>query len=198
MGFLSRGPLVGFACAILAAAPSLRAADGDGAYGRLSADGSLAGHLGGATVGSRFGAAADLRLRYLEAAGVGVAFTTTADTRVLSIPFELRPLFPIRFLKAQETGHAFADLTLDSIALELGPSWDLSHKHPGLWLGLSVELPLMGSARGLFARIGLGLRFSAEKLEGLESTTQGLLTLGLGWHEPVRLGIADLGDRTHH
>ena len=195
MGLLSKGPLVGVAFAILAAASSLRAGDGDGAYGRLSADGSLAGHVGGVIVGQKPGAGADLRLRYLEAAGIGVAFAYTSEVRVLSIPFELRPLFPIRFLKAQETGHAFGDLTLDSLALEIGPSWDLSHRRPGLLLGLAVELPLMGSARGLFARLGFGLRFSAAKLEGEGASTQGLFTLGLGWHEPVRLGIADAGDR---
>lgn len=167
----------------------------DGAYGRLTADGSLAGHVGGVRLGGAFGGGADVRLRYLEAAGVGVAFAATADARVLSVPFELRPLFPIRFLKDQQTGKAFFDLVVDSLAFEIGPSWDLSRTRPGLFLGGAVEVPFMGSAEGLFLRVGVAARFPAAALEGQGDGAQGLLTLGLGWHVPVRLGIVDAADR---
>lgn len=180
------------AVALTVAAP---ATAGDGAYGRLSADGSLAGHVGGVRLGGAFGGSADLRLRYLEAAGVGVAFAATGDARVLSLPFELRPLFPIRFLKDRETGAAFADLTLDSLAFEIGPSWDLSQARPGLLLGGAIELPFSGSASGLFLRLGVGARIPAEALEGQGGATQGLFTLGLGWHAPLRLGVVDATDR---
>ena len=180
------------AVAVIAGAPPVaHAASGDGAYGRLDGDASFAGHVGAATVAGRGAFAADVRLRYVEAVGVGVAFVSGAG---LSIPFELRPLFPIRFLKAQESGHGFLDLTLDSVALELGPTFALGLARPGMFVGTALEFPLFGQARGLFVRLSAELRFGPDALAGSGDTPSGVLSLGLGWHEPLRLGLVDARD----
>lgn len=189
------------------------ASRGDGAYGRLDGDLDLSVGVGGGVMLSqrRPVTAIDARVRYFQNAGLVLQYeesdafakaTTTGDyKRGLLAAIELRPLFPVRFLKGMESGHAFPDLVLDSLGLELGAWWSAvegsSTRRPGLHVGLGVELPLASRANGPWLRIGGALRWSAPRLDGQDGrgTRVALLTLGIAWHGLVGSHLVDAGDR---
>lgn len=186
-------------------------AEGDGAYGRLEGDLAVAFGLGGGLVAAtgRPLLSSDLRLRYLEAAGATVSYEE-ADAlghagigelrRAFLAGVELRPLFPIRFLKAKETGRAFFDLVLDSLALDVGTFWAVREgdgvRRPGLYAGLAVELPITGRASGLWLRVSSSLRWAAPTLEGTHDPSGRMVVLGLAlaWHETFGAGLVQRGD----
>jgi len=195
----------------LAAACVLLAA-GDGAYGRLDGDLTFAGGLSAGVVAhdGRALAGGDLRLRYLDAAGIAFAyeeadaFGRTSKQGTLRRAFlagvELRPLFPIRFLKAQQTGKGFLDLTLDSIALDVG-TWlpvreATSTRRFGMYAGLAFEMPLFARASGLWLRFSGQLRWAAPRLEGDadEAGRTVVIGVGLSWHEVFGGKIVQRGD----
>lgn len=203
------------ACAAVAvlSAGRAEAASGDGAYGRLDGDLNVSlGVSGGVVASPRRGLVAiDARVRYFEAAGVVLQYEETTPfgapeatgdyVRGAVAAVELRPLFPVRFLKAKESGHAFGDLVLDSIGLEVGAWFSAiegrSVARPGLHVGLGVELPLLARASGPWLRLGGALRWTAPRLEGDEppGSRVALLTLGLAWHQVVGAHVIDAGDR---
>jgi hypothetical protein len=207
-----RAALACAAAAVLSAGTA-HARSGDGAYGRLDGDLDLSfGVAGGAIVSPGRGVlAADARVRYFEAAGVVLQYEDTAPFGAAKAPgdyvrgglvgVELRPLFPVRFLKARETGNAFGDLLLDSIGVEVGAWWSSiegrSVGRPGLHLGLGVEVPLASQASGPWLRLGGALRWTAPRLEGepAPGSQVVLLTLGLAWHQMVGAHVIDAGDR---
>jgi hypothetical protein len=191
--------------------PSVAQAAGDGAYGRLSGDLALVVGAGGGVLahdGRPFGSA-DARLRYLEVAGASLSFDE-ADTlgragpgqlrRAALAGVELRPLFPVRFLKARQTGRAIFDLTLDSLALDVGAVWTVREgrdaARPGMYAGLAIEAPLAARADGLWLRLWTQLRWTAPSLEGDRDPSGRTLVLGLGvaWHATFAGGLVQRGD----
>jgi hypothetical protein len=196
------------------AAAALLFAAGDGAYGRLDGDLTFVGGLGAGVVAhdGRVLAGGDLRLRYLDAAGAAFSYeeadvfgrTTSAGTlrRAFLAGIELRPLFPIRFLKAQQTGRGFVDLTLDSIALDVGTWWPIREatavRRPGMYVGAAFELPLFARASGLWLRFSGQLRWAAPRLEGDADPTGRTVVLGIGlaWHQVFGGRIVERGDES--
>jgi hypothetical protein len=135
-------------------------------------------------------------------AGVFVTYEEGFGTRVdprrlLATGVEVRPLFFARWLKDKEVGHAFVDLTIDSLALELGaffaepPGRGLGSRM-GLQASLGIELPLFGKAEGLFLTAHGGARFS-DRLAAEEPSTRAdraaFVTFGLAWHETIDVGL---------
>lgn len=185
---------------------------GDGAYGRLDGDLTFVGGVGGGVV-ARDGtalASVDTRLRYLDAAGISFsyeeadAFGRTSKQGTLRRAFvagiELRPLFPIRFLKARETGRGFFDLALDSLSLDVGTWWPVREatavRRPGMYVGGAFELPLFARASGLWLRFSTQVRWAAPRLEGDVDDSGRMIVFGLGlaWHEVFGPHIVQRGD----
>jgi hypothetical protein len=196
---------------LLADAPAARAQGAaDATHGRIQGDVTVAAGVG-ATVGPRGPRAeAELRARYLETAGAFIAYEEAGwlgsgalPRRVLSTGVELRPLFLYRWLKNEESAPAFLDLTLDSLALELGAVFQPSggeglSGRPGLQLGLGLELPISVAATGLWAGLHGGVRWSDTALaSGLAVTPAdraGYLAVTLGWHQAIAAHLVDAGD----
>src|SRR5271165_4307241 len=128
---------IALALASAVAASLVRAGDAradgsaaDSSYGRVDGDVALVGGAGAVATGRGVRAEVELRLRYLESAGVyvtyedAVAVGSAADPqRVLCTGLELRPLFLLRWLRGNETQRARLDLALDSIGLEMGATF---------------------------------------------------------------------------
>lgn len=203
------------ALGVIASSRSARA-EGDGAYGRLDGDVTIVSGLGagviagtGATPARQLGSA-DLRLRYLDAAGVSVSYEEAdafgraeapgAIRRALLAGIELRPLFPVRFFKGAQSGARLLDLVVDSIALDLGTWWSARHAsavdRPGFYVGSAIEIPITGDASGLWLRLSGTLRWSAVRLEGGADPggRVGVLGIGLAWHEVVGPFLVQRGD----
>jgi hypothetical protein len=211
-----RAALACAAAAILSMLSTSRAASaarGDGVYGRLDGDLDLSlGIAGGVLLSQKRPVTAlDARVRYFQNAGIVLQYeetdvlakaTSAGDyKRGFLAAVELRPLFPVRFLKGMESGHAFPDLVLDSLGLEIGAWWSAvegaSTRRPGLHVGLGVEVPLASRASGPWLRLGGALRWSAPRLGGQDDrgTRVAIFTLGLAWHGLVGSHVVDAGDR---
>jgi hypothetical protein len=196
---------------ILHAYPAVAADKADTSDGRI--DGDLAVAVGaGATFGPRDPrAAADLRFRYLWTVG---AFATYEDgalvgaasepKRVLATGLELRPLFIARWLNGLEWGKPYADLTLDSLGLELGavflqPQGGSFGGRPGLQAGLGIEIPILPHATGPLLGLHGGVRWSDAALAAhpLQGPADRALYLGvtLAWQQVFGSHLVDLGDR---
>jgi hypothetical protein len=151
----------------------------------------------------------ELRARYLDAAGIFVAYedapfwgSGAEPGRVLSGGLELRPLFLFRWLQGRETGEPRVDLTIDSIGLELG--WTLSAPsgqgltQSGLQAGLGVEFPILPRASGPWLGFHGGVRWSDAALAtGQVSDADdrsGYFAVTLQWHEVVLTHLVDLKD----
>jgi hypothetical protein len=206
-----RSAVCGLTLGGIAWAPLARAAAGDGIYGRTEGDASLVVGVDAGSVGGRKSIGGDLRLRYLETAGVVFGYeeldalkkTESAGEykRSVRAGIELRPLFPARFLKNHELGADFVDLFVDSFGLDIGAIWSAregsSVQRPGLYVGLALEVPLAVRATGPWIRIGSQFRWSASKLEG-EDDPYGrvfVVTVGLAWHQMFGAHLVDRRDR---
>lgn len=193
------------------ALPELRSGRQDATYGRI--DGDVAVQLG---LGATFGPAApratvDLRLRYLQSAGLfltyedGPAFGGEADPRrALAFGVELRPLFLGRWLQGLEFGAPYPDLLLDSFALELGavfaqPPERGFGSRPGLQAGIGLAVPFFPRASGLFAALHGGCRWSDHAIGGgpLAGPSDRALYLNvtIAWQQIFGGHLVDLGDR---
>ncbi len=186
------------------------AASADGAYGRLDGDLTAVVGAGASVVRDSALASGDLRLRYLDAAGAAVSYEEGLSgtggigsvRRAFLAGVELRPLFPIRFLKAKQTGHGFFDLTLDSLSLDMG-AWlpqrvGSASRRFGMYAGVAVELPLFARASGLFLRLSSQVRWAPERLEGSDDP-QGRAVMfgaGLAWHQVFGAGLVQKGDES--
>ncbi len=202
------------ACALACAAligPSTPAHAGDGAYGRIDGDVSWVLGLGAGLESSRTRSVglAHARVRYLESVGVYAHYD---DAQLLGAPadldgfrrafgagVEIRPLFPVRFLKDLERGPAFGDLLLDSFGLELGVSWralgsDLGR--PGLRAGVALEWPLFGRAEGLWLRTSASWIWSGDGLEGHGPGAIPTFGVTLDWHGYLGAHVVDATDRS--
>src|SRR5215472_6116672 len=162
--------LIAAAFALRAGTASADAATVDPSYGRI--DGDLDLVVGAGAVVSPRGPRGeiDLRLRYLETAGVLATYEDAVGSgaepgRALTVGLEMRPLFFARWLRGQETQRAWLDLALDSIGLEMGavfqePSGRGFGSQRGLEVALGIELPLLARATGPWIGFRGGLRWS--------------------------------------
>jgi hypothetical protein len=184
-------------------------ADEDATYGRI--DGDLGVSAGaGATFGPRAPRAAlDLRLRYLDTAGVFVSYedglsATAADPRrVFAGGFEVRPLFLARWLSGRESGAPRVDLFIDSLGLEIGafleqPVGAGFLSRPGLQASLGVEIPILPHATGPYIGLHGGARWSDATLEGSDPTQPVdralFLQLTLAYHLQIAAHLVDVRD----
>jgi hypothetical protein len=197
----------GCAAAMLLAAGVAHAED-DATHGRFDGDLAVAGAVG-ATFGPRAPrATADVRLRYLSTAGL---FATYEDAplvgvrseprRVIACGLELRPLFLGRWATGREIGSPYADLIIDSLALELGAAFvqpDGARLGPGLQAGLGLELPVFPRASGPFVSVHGGVRFSETALSGGPlagaSDRAMYLSVVVGFQQLFGGRVVDLGD----
>lgn len=195
-----------------AAAPRARAqAAADPTYGRMEGDLTLVAGAGGVVAARGPRVEGELRIRYLESAGVfasyedGAIVSSAAEPqRVLALGFEVRPLFLYRWLRGKEVRRAAFDLVLDSFGLELGaafaqPAGEGFASRAGVQLGLGVEFPLAGQASGPWIGIHGGVRWSDAALASGEAPTaddrSGFLAFTLAWHQVVLAHVVDPGDR---
>ncbi len=205
------------AAALLATGP---ARAGDGVYGRFEGDAELRVHAGAAFAGGGPAFAASVAAVYLSTAGVYVHYTDAVGssaplvTRSLSAGVHLAPLFLARYGIDGERGPAFVDLTIDSLAFELGAFWSAPRapamgsappapgttwdEHPGLEAALDLGLPLFGRASGPFIGVRGALRWRpgdfVAGVPGGAVDRGALLSLTLGWHQMVRTHLVDAGD----
>lgn len=205
---LRRGLLAG--ALLLAAGPAAAADAKDSAYGRV--DGDLALAFGaGATLGPRAPrATADLRFRYMQTAGIfgtyedGPLVGSAAEPRrAVAAGVELRPLFLARWLRGWESGKPYLDLTIDSLALELGavfvqPEGARVGAKPGLQAGLGLEVPFFPRASGLFLGLHGGVRWSDTVLGGSAVTGPSdralYLAISVSWQQIFGAHVVDVGD----
>ncbi len=170
-------------------------ASGDGIYGRLDGDLTLAAAAGAEVDFSSSDARAMLLVtaRYFSTVGVyGVARESLSDgdafERIWGTGVLVEPLFVARAVKNLEQGPAFWDLTLDSIGLNFGAFWAEPRgaalgSQRGAELGLGVGVPLIGSFEGPWLRANGQLRWD-ETSSGATSLWvtlewRGLLNTGL-------------------
>jgi hypothetical protein len=187
------------------------AAGPDTSYGRIDGDLSASAGLGAAFGPRGPRAAADLRLRYLWTAGVfatyedGPLFGSGAEPRrAFATGVELRPLFVARWLQGLESGIAYLDLTIDSLALEVGavflePQGAAFGSRTALQAGLGLQLPVLPHATGPTIGVHAGARWSDSALAGqpLEGPSDRALYLliTIGWQQVFGASVVDLGDR---
>ena len=103
-----------------------RLADHDTADGRMDGDVGVVVGLGATFSGQSVRSAAEVRVRYLETAGIfatyedGFGAASSDPVRVLATGIELRPLFLGRWVTGTELGLTWSDLVIDSFGLEVG------------------------------------------------------------------------------
>jgi hypothetical protein len=183
----------------------------DTTYGRIDGDFSASVGLG-ATLGPRAPrAAADVRLRYMWTAGIfatyedGPLFGGSSDPRrVFATGIEIRPLFLARWLQGLESGHPRLDLSIDSLALELGaafvePPGRPFGSRPGLQAGLGLQLPVLPRASGPVIGLHGGARWSDATLAGNDalgpSDRSLFLLVTVAWQQVFGAHVVDMGDR---
>jgi hypothetical protein len=202
----------GVAVALAACAGNAIATDDavDPSYGRVDGDIGIVAGVGGVVAPHGLRAEAELRLRYLESAGI---FATFEDAGVLGSPseprnvavvgLELRPLFLFRWLKGHETQRPWLDLALDSIGLDLGATFEQPAgggfaSRSGLEFGIGIELPILGRASGPWMEVRGALRWSDVALgSGVEGADdlQAVLAVTLAWHQILSAHVVDVADR---
>jgi hypothetical protein len=180
-------------------------------HGRIEGDVMLVAGLGAAATPRGMRAAADLRVRYLDTAGLVVSYEegglfdgATQPQRLVAAGFELRPLFLARWLRGYETRSAPLDLVVDSFGLELAAVFAQHAGGPfgsdmGVQAGVGFEVPLMASASGPWIGVHGGVRWSDAALASGEvrdaTDRAAFLALTLAWHQLVMTHVVDLGDR---
>jgi hypothetical protein len=179
-------------------------------YGRIEGDVGFV-VAAGAAVGAR-GARAEgeLRVRYLDSAGIfatyedgSVVGSSAEPRRCVVVGLELRPLFLFRWLKNHETEEARFDLTVDSLALELGAVWlqpagEGFGARAGIQFGLGIELPITGTATGPWVGLRGGLRWSDDALAFASVRSaddrSAYVALTVAWHQLAAVHVVDMGD----
>ena len=213
MRSVSRHLALGAFLALGSSAPSTHGDESnDPSLGRVDGDVGVVAGLGGALGPSGARALAEVRLRYLESAGL---FATYEDGSLLGGPpqgaraiatgLELRPLFLYRWLDGHETRRARLDLAIDSLGLELGAWFPQASPgsgfvgHPGFELGLGLEIPVGTSATGVWVGLHGGVRWGDRSLgAGVADTMDeraAFLAVTLAWHQIFAAHLVDVGDR---
>jgi hypothetical protein len=208
-----RAMLSGVAAALALGAGKASADGGavDPSYGRVDGDVGVVFGVGGVVAPRGPRAEVDLRLRYLETAGVFATYEDAAvlgsasePQRVLVAGLELRPLFLFRWLQGHEARRARFDLSLDSIGFELGALFEQPARadfgsRAGIEVGLGIELPIVESVTGPWIGVRGALRWSEVALaSGAVSDAgdrQAVVALTLAWHQILDAHIVDVGDR---
>jgi hypothetical protein len=181
----------------------------DTTYGRLDGDVGIVVGAGVAVGPGSPRGAVDLRLRYMETAGLFFSYedgfgSGAEPVRVLSGGLELRPLFIARWLNGNELGSARVDLAIDSIGFELGgffaqPQGEQFASRPGLQVGVGLELPILATASGPWIGLHGGMRFSDAELGGRSTGDSAdkafFLAITLAWHQIVGTHVVDPMDR---
>jgi hypothetical protein len=135
---------------------------GDGLYGRWDRGLTLAlGAGGGATWldgKADPNVVGEARFLIADTAGVVLSGRWGPDSgQHLFLGVDLRPLFPALFFLYKQTWNEFADLLLQSIFFEIGPTFLLDgDRSVGLGVGFGFALPLyrpLTTVRGLWLRI---------------------------------------------
>jgi len=197
--------------ALFAALAGTARAD-DASFGRIDGDLSVVAGAG-VTVASRGPrGAVDMRLRYLDTAGVFVGYeeaplfgSGAEPRRVFAGGLELRPLFLARWLNGKEGGPARVELALDSLGVELGvvlgqPQGGSFASRPGFETGLGFEVPVLAQASGPWIGLHGGVRWSNAALEGqpiVDANDRALyLTITVAWHQFFGAHVVDVGDTT--
>ena len=199
---------VGAACASVGRQAA--AGSTDPSYGRVDGDLTLGVGVGAVASGGGPRGEGELRLRYLETAGLfatyedGAVFGGSADPqRVLATGLELRPLFLYRWLKGHETRRPWLDLTLDSFGLELGAAWMQPAgasfgSAAAVQAGLGLEIPILPDATGPWIGLHGGVRWSEAELAAGRALTandrEAFLAVTLAWHQVVVAHLVDVGD----
>ena len=208
-----RAAFAGVAAALMVSAGSA-GADGasvDPSYGRVQGDIAVVVGAGAVVAPRGPRAEAELRVRYLESAGI---FATLEDAELVGSPseprgalvtgLELRPLFLFRWLKGHEVQRARFDLALDSIGLDLGavfaqPAGTGFASRTGFELGLGLELPILEQASGPWIGVRGGLRWSDGAIGHAAAAGadafQAVLAVTLAWHQILSVHVVDVGDR---
>jgi hypothetical protein len=179
-------------------------------YGRI--DGDMAFVVGAGAVVAPRGVRpeAELRVRYLDSAGVFLSYedaplvgSPAEPRRCIAVGLELRPLFLLRWLRGLETEQARFDLWLDSIGLELGALWlqpagEGFGARAGVQLGLGTEVPITGAATGLWVGVRGGIRWSDDALAfgsvRNADDRSAYAALTLAWHQLASAHVVDIGD----
>jgi hypothetical protein len=150
---------------------------------RDTADGRIEGDLGVVVgAGARFSerapqGALEARLRYLETAGLFVTYedgfgaAAAVPARVMATGLEVRPMFLGRWVTGTELGLRWADLTIDSLGLEVAavfeqPPLGSFGSRTGLQVGLGLELPVLGRTNGPWIDVHGGVRWSDDVMRG--------------------------------
>ncbi len=180
-------------------------------YGRIDGDVTVVVGVGGVVAPGEPRATGEVRLRYLETAGLfatyedGALLGSASDPRrVFASGFELRPFFLYRWLQGYETRRARWDLLLDSVGLELGVTWvqpveGSFASRPGVEAGLGIEVPILPAASGPWLGLHGGVRWSDDVLgSGFVRTAEdraAYLSITLAWHQVISTHVVDVGDR---
>ena len=178
----------------------------DGVYGRFDGDLDLS-LAGGATFGPNGADAAVLaRSIFFQTAGIYGVYTDALGRsgaplpRSLGVGVTLRPLFLPRWAFDLQHGPAILDLTLDSIAFDLGLIWPADRsgsfgERPGMEAALGIDVPLLGKASGPFIGTRGALRWRASELAAhADNGLKPALFVTLSWHTIIDANIADAGD----
>ena len=197
---------------LLASVPARAEGTTEPSYGRVEGDVTVVVGAGAAFASGGPRAAAELRARYLETAGLFATYEDAAlvgssadPRRMLAVGLELRPLFLYRWLDGHESHRARWDLMLDSFGLELGMIWSASPSpgdgfasHPGIEAGVGLELPIMPDATGLWLALHGGIRWSDDALASgpvHPSDREAYLAVTLAWHQVLSTHLVDIGDQ---
>jgi len=193
-------------------AADIRAESPDTTYGRVEGDLTLAVGLGGALTPRGVRGAGELRLRYMDSAGIYASYedssvfrAATESRDVVCAGIEVRPLFFYRWLRGRETQWPRLDLLIDSIGLELGavfaqPAGTAFGSQPGLEAALGVEMPILDRAMGPWVALHGGLRWSdaelASRIVRDANDRSAFLLVTLAWHLIEASHMVDLGDES--
>jgi hypothetical protein len=182
----------------------------DGVYGRFDGDLDLSLAAGATFDSTGSTGAAIARVVFMQSAGLYVAYTDAFGRSEAAVPrsfatgVTLRPLFIPRWAFDLERGPAILDLTIDSLAFELGALWaaDKTGSHserPGLEAALGFEVPLFKNVNGPFLGARGALRWRAAELAGDDrSPLKPVLFATFAWHGLVDAHVVDAGDRRLH
>jgi hypothetical protein len=182
----------------------------DPSYGRMEGDIDVVLGAGAAIAPRGPRAEGEVRLRYMETAGVlatyedGGAFGSASEPqRAFIMGLEVRPVFLFRWLKGHEVERAWFDLALDSLGFEMGavlqqPTGRGFASQAGIEVALGIELPLLASATGPWIGIRGGLRWSEAALASGSMVDaddrQATLVLTVAWHQVLAVHLVDVGD----
>src|SRR4051812_32083733 len=187
--------LLGTGSAAKAEAEWPPAGENDGVYGRFQGDTDISLKLGGMFRDSGLAGSVGGSIHYYSLLGVTGDYSESlvADSlhaRSVSFGVELRPLFLPRWALGLETGPAWLDLTLDSVALGFGAFFTDAEAEGrgsrGAWLSLGVGAPLLGEATGPWVELRALRRFPDH--DGLDAEAHNALFVYLSWHHVLQLG----------